>query len=183
MSIAIDLERYLIRPGEAVNLRARATNDTQGLTDSDEVDAQYDDHLDALDELQERLYAEGTRSLLVVFQAMDAGGKDSSIRKVFGPLNPQGVRVWSFKVPSKEEAEHDYLWRIHKRAPRSGYISVFNRSHYESVLVEKVLHLAPADRIAKRYAQINDFERLLASEGTTIVKVMLHISKAYQLER
>ncbi|MEM6782653.1 MAG: PPK2 family polyphosphate kinase [Bacteroidota bacterium] len=183
MSVTVDLDRYRIRPGVAVDLATRASNDTQGMTRSDETDDQFDAHLDALDELQERLYAEGTRSLLFVFQAMDAGGKDSSIRKVFGPLNPQGVRVWSFKVPSKEEAGHDYLWRIHKRTPRAGYISVFNRSHYESVLVEKVLHLAPADRIAKRYAQINDFERLLTDEGTTVVKVMLHISKAYQLER
>ncbi|MEM8600909.1 MAG: PPK2 family polyphosphate kinase, partial [Bacteroidota bacterium] len=181
--ITVDLERYRIRPGESVDLATRATDDTQGLSDSDEVDDQFDEHLDALDDLQERLYAQGSQSLLFVFQAMDAGGKDSSIRKVFGPLNPQGVRVWSFKVPSKKEAAHDYLWRIHRRAPGDGYIGVFNRSHYEAVLVEKVLDLAPADRVAKRYTQINDFERLLSDEGTTVVKVMLHISKAYQLER
>ncbi|MEM8557963.1 MAG: polyphosphate kinase 2 family protein [Bacteroidota bacterium] len=183
MAITVDLERFRIRPGESVSLADRPTAVTQGLKDNKEVDDQFDDHVGALQDLQEQLYAESSRSLLVVLQAMDAGGKDSTIEKVFGRLNPQGVRVWSFKVPSKKEAAHDYLWRIHRRVPGDGYIGVFNRSHYESVLVERVKELAPADLIEKRYGHINAFEQLLTDEGTTIVKIMLHISKDYQLER
>ncbi|GAB5534753.1 MAG: polyphosphate kinase 2 family protein [Rubricoccaceae bacterium] len=138
---------------------------------------------DQADELQERLYAEGEQSILFVLQAMDGAGKDSTIRSVFGPLNPQGVTVASFKAPSKEELAHDFLWRVHEKAPHRGHIRVFNRSHYEDVLIVKVHGWAPPDIIERRYDHINAFEALLADAGTRVVKVMLHVSKDYQLER
>ena len=136
-----------------------------------------------LAELQERLWAEDRRSMLVVFQAMDAGGKDGAIKKVFTGINPQGVEVTSFKVPSDEELGHDFLWRVHKRAPARGSIGIFNRSHYEDVLTVRVNEIAPEDVWRPRYEQIRRFEDLLAENGTTIVKFMLHISKDEQAER
>lgn len=182
----IDLARYRVAPGEPPRLAQRDPADTQGLVekhDEDRVDAQVEENLKRADDLQERLYAEGRQSLLVVLQAMDAGGKDSTIRKVFGPLNPQGVRVWNFKAPTPEELAHDFLWRVHRRTPAAGYIGVFNRSHYEDVLIARVKGLAPPDEIERRYEHINAFERLLRDRGTRVVKVMLHISKDYQLGR
>lgn len=133
--------------------------------------------------LQERLYAERRRSLLVVLQAIDTGGKDGTIRSVFEGVNPQGCRVTSFKVPSSEELDHDFLWRYHKAAPARGMIGVFNRSHYEDVLVVRLKNLVPEAVWRGRYGLINDFERLLAESGTTILKLFLHISKAEQKER
>jgi PPK2 family polyphosphate:nucleotide phosphotransferase len=136
-----------------------------------------------LAELQERLWAEHERSLLVVLQAIDAGGKDGAIRKVFGGVNPQGCRVTSFKAPSEEERDHDFLWRVHRAAPGKGEIAIFNRSHYEDVLVVRVHDLVPRKVWSKRYGIINDFEASLAAAGTTIVKFFLHISKEEQAER
>jgi PPK2 family polyphosphate:nucleotide phosphotransferase len=133
--------------------------------------------------LQERLYAEGKQSLLIVFQAMDAGGKDSIIRKVFGGMNPQGVRVTSFKAPTEEELAHDFLWRVHQHTPRRGFIGIFNRSHYEDVLIARVNELVPESVWEKRYEHINNFERLLFDNGTRILKFYLHISKDEQKER
>jgi PPK2 family polyphosphate:nucleotide phosphotransferase len=133
--------------------------------------------------LQERLYAEHARSLLVVFQAIDTGGKDGTIRAVFEGVNPQGCRVWSFKVPSAEESDHDFLWRYHAKAPAKGMINVFNRSHYEDVLVVRVKDLVPEPVWRARYGQINDFERMLTASGTTVLKFFLHISKDEQRER
>lgn len=134
-------------------------------------------------ELQEKLYAQNTQSLLVVLQAMDAGGKDGTIKHVFNSVNPQGVRVTSFKQPSSDDLAHDFLWRIHSHAPPKGYIGIFNRSHYEDVLVVRVAKLAPREIWEKRYDQINAFERLLAESGTRILKFFLHISKDEQKER
>ena len=136
-----------------------------------------------LAELQNLFYADGSRSLLVVLQAIDAGGKDSTIRKVFSGINPQGVEVTSFKVPSKEEFAHDYLWRIHKHAPAKGMIGIFNRSHYEEVLVTRVEKLIPEKTWKERYEHLNNFEALLDSNGTKIVKIYLHISKDEQKDR
>lgn len=133
--------------------------------------------------LQERLWAEGTRSLLVVLQALDTGGKDGTIRKVFGNLNPQGCRVTAFKKPNANELAHDYLWRVHAAMPRRGEIGIFNRSHYEDVLVVRVHDLVPRAVWDKRYDQINAFEKMLTEEGTTIVKFFLHISKDEQKKR
>jgi PPK2 family polyphosphate:nucleotide phosphotransferase len=139
--------------------------------------------LDGLPELQERLYAEGRRSLLVVLQARDAGGKDGTIRAVFGGCNPIGVQVTSFGAPSALERRHDFLWRVHQAVPATGMIGIFNRSHYEAVLVERVRELTPESVWSKRYAQIVDFERLLAESGTTVLKFFLHVSREEQHAR
>jgi len=136
-----------------------------------------------LSDLQSLMYAENKNSLLIVLQAMDAGGKDGTIRHVMEALNPQGCNVVGFKVPTAEELAHDYLWRIHKMTPRNGHITVFNRSHYEDVLVVRVHDLVPKDVWSKRYNEINAFERGLANSGTTIVKFFLHIDKEEQLKR
>ncbi|MEM1043304.1 MAG: polyphosphate kinase 2 family protein [Bacteroidota bacterium] len=184
--MTIDLDRYRIVPGETPRLDERDTADTQGLSedqDEDRVDDQVEDNLDRIDDLQERLYAESEQSLLIVLQAMDGAGKDSTIRSVFGPLNPQGVRVASFKAPTKEELAHDFLWRVHRQAPEAGHIRIFNRSHYEDVLVVRVHEWADAETIERRYDHINHFEALLADRGTCILKLMLHVSPEYQLER
>ncbi|CAN7397868.1 polyphosphate kinase 2 family protein [Variovorax sp. LjRoot84] len=136
-----------------------------------------------LDELQNLLHAEGRRKLLLVLQGMDTSGKDGTIRWVFSRTSPLGVRVTAFKVPSEEERAHDYLWRCHAEVPHNGEIMVWNRSHYEDVLVPVVEGWIDKAEIRRRYAQINDFERLLAETGTVIVKCMLHISKEVQRER
>jgi PPK2 family polyphosphate:nucleotide phosphotransferase len=138
---------------------------------------------DRLEELQELLYAEGKHKILIVLQAMDSGGKDGTIRHVFDGTNPQGVKVASFKKPTDEELARDYLWRVHHHAPGSGEITIFNRSHYEDVLVVRVHNLVPAEVWGRRYDHINAFEKLLADEGTTILKFYLHISKEEQKER
>ena len=138
---------------------------------------------DKLEEYQELLYAEHKHRVLIVLQAMDTGGKDGVIRRVFDGVNPQGVRVASFKVPTAEELDHDYLWRVHKMTPGRGEIVIFNRSHYEDVLVVRVHGLVPEKTWKKRYDHINEFERLLANEGTTILKFCLHIDKDEQKER
>ena len=136
-----------------------------------------------LEALQELLYAEGKHKVLFVLQAMDAGGKDGTIRHVLDGVNPAGVKVAAFKAPSKKELAHDYLWRIHDQAPGKGEMVVFNRSHYEDVLIVRVMGFAPKDVWSKRYDHIKNFEQMLADEGTTIVKVMLHIDKDEQRER
>jgi PPK2 family polyphosphate:nucleotide phosphotransferase len=136
-----------------------------------------------LDALQQRLYAENRRSLLLVLQARDAAGKDGTVRAIFSGLNPAGVSVTSFKVPAGREASQDYLWRVHAACPGHGEIGVFNRSHYEDVLVVRVKEFAPESVWKKRYRHISEFERMLSDEGTTIVKCFLNVSKAEQAER
>ncbi len=136
-----------------------------------------------MDELQFQLYAENRRSLLICLQAPDAGGKDGVVRHVIGSMNPQGCRVVSFKQPSPEELAHDFLWRIERQVPKRGEVVIFNRSHYEDVLVVRVHDLVPKEVWSKRYEQINDFERRLVANGTHILKFFLHISKEEQLER
>jgi PPK2 family polyphosphate:nucleotide phosphotransferase len=136
-----------------------------------------------LDALQRALHAEGSRALLVVLQGRDASGKDGTLRKVFGPLNPFGVTATSFKVPTDLELRHDFLWRVHAAAPARGAIGIFNRSHYEDVLVVRVRGLAPESVWRPRYEQINLFERILVENGTVILKFMLHISRREQQER
>lgn len=136
-----------------------------------------------LEELQEVLYAEGKHKILIVLQAMDTGGKDGAIRRVFDGVNPQGVRVAAFKVPTEEELAHDYLWRVHKVVPGKGEMVIFNRSHYEDVLVVRVHNIVPKEVWKARYEQINAFERHLAETGTTILKFYLHIDQDEQKER
>ncbi len=139
--------------------------------------------LEELRALQYRLFAENRRTVLVVLQAMDAAGKDGLVRGVFSGLNPQGCTVTSFKAPSPEELHHDFLWRIHKAVPPHGEIGVFNRSHYEDVLVVRVHDLVPREVWKARYDQINAFENLLAANGVTLVKIYLHISREEQKKR
>ncbi len=136
-----------------------------------------------LRDLQELFYAEGKHKLLVVLQGIDASGKDGTIKNVFGRVNPQGTKVANFKVPTRKELAHDYLWRIHQKTPGAGEIVIFNRSHYEDVLVVRVDKLAPETVWSKRYQHINEFERMLTDEGTTILKFFLHISKHRQARR
>jgi len=136
-----------------------------------------------LAELQERLYAGRQAALLIVLQGMDTAGKDGAIEHVFDVINPNGLRVANFKVPTSEELAHDFLWRIHKEAPEKGYIGIFNRSHYEDVLVVRVNKLVPESVWKARYEQINHFEHILAASGTRILKFYLHISKDEQKER
>ena len=154
-----------------------------GGLERDEAEALLRDDLEALDGLQEKLIAAGSHGVLVVIQAMDTGGKDGTIRKVFGPLDSLGLEVHSFKKPSLEEAAHDFLWRVHRVCPRKGMISVFNRSHYEDVGVVRVHGWVDEDTIEKRYRQINDFERMLTENGTRVLKLFLHISRDEQRER
>jgi PPK2 family polyphosphate:nucleotide phosphotransferase len=136
-----------------------------------------------IEQLQEVLYAQGTHRLLVVLQATDTGGKDSTIRRVFEGVNPQGVKVASFKQPTDEELAHDFLWRVHRHVPGDGEITIFNRSHYEDVLAARVHGIVSPEVWGRRYDHINAFERLLTDEGTRIVKFFLHISKDEQRER
>lgn len=170
-----------------VNLSKFKPNDTGPFETSkkgkEEARALFAKQQETLSELQERLYAEGKQSLLVIFQAMDAGGKDGCIEKVMGAFNPQGVRVSSFKVPTPEELAHDFLWRIHKETPAKGMIGVFNRSHYEDVLVVRVKDLIPKKIWSKRYELINSFEKGLSEAGTEVIKIYLHIDKDEQKKR
>ena len=174
---------FRVKPGSRVNLKKIDPGFSAGFKSKKETKDLLDDNIERLNELQYRLYAENRRSVLIVFQAMDAGGKDGCIRHVMTGLNPQGCRVTSFKVPSKEELDHDFLWRIHKSVPPRGEIGIFNRSHYEDVLVVRVHNLAPKSVWSKRYDQINDFEKILSENGTTVLKFFLYISKAEQKQR
>jgi PPK2 family polyphosphate:nucleotide phosphotransferase len=168
--------------GEKVDLSAYDPGDTGGL-EKKQARKWIVKNLRRMAELQELLFAEGKHGLLIVLQAMDAGGKDSTIRHVMDGFNPQGCHVVSFGVPTEEELAHDFLWRIHPHAPRLGYVSIFNRSHYEDVLVVRVKELAPREVWQARYEHINHFEQLLADSGVTILKFYLHISKEEQKER
>jgi len=178
------MDRYLVKPGKKINLDDWDADD-KSLADGNKEEGKVDlDQLnDELEILQELFYAEQKHRLLIVLQGMDTSGKDGVIRHVFDGVNPQGVRVASFKVPTPEELSHDYLWRVHKQTPGKGEIVIFNRSHYEDVLVVRVHSLVDEDVWKKRYDQINAFERLLAEEGTTMLKFYLHIDKKEQKER
>jgi PPK2 family polyphosphate:nucleotide phosphotransferase len=172
----------LVKPGTTIRLKDidAALKPALG---KDEAKAKVAENAKAIDELQDRLYAEGSRALLVILQGTDSSGKDGTVRAVFNTTGPIGVEVTSFKAPTVQELAHDFLWRIHKAAPAKGIIGIFNRSHYEDVLVAKVRKLAPGDVIERRYDQINRFEQHLAETGTAILKFMLHISKDEQKKR
>ena len=178
------MNAYLVRPGTKVSLEDHDPRDKGELDGGkDEAKEELARLNTRLEELQELLYAEGRRRVLIVLQAMDAGGKDGTIRRVFDGVNPQGVRVASFKAPTSEELARDFLWRAHRQVPRDGEMVIFNRSHYEDVLVVRVRELAPREVVEQRYAQIADFERMLVESGTTIMKFFLHISREEQRER
>jgi PPK2 family polyphosphate:nucleotide phosphotransferase len=174
---------YRVEPGKKLHLGKIPTDTTGHFKDKDDARDATRKEDKKLIKLQDLLYASANHSLLVVLQAMDAGGKDGSIEHVFSGVNPQGCSVTSFKVPSHEELSHDYLWRYHKAAPSRGMIGIFNRSHYESVLVERVKKIVPQKVWSKRYDQINQFEKMLSDEGTVILKFYLHISKEEQRRR
>ena len=176
-------QTHQVEPGTTVRLAEIPTEGKQFYPDRETAELEFKRLRRELRELQARLYAEDKQKLLIVFQAIDAGGKDGTIRRVFQGVNPQGVRVTSFKAPSKEELAHDFLWRVHKAVPAKGMIGVFNRSHYEDVLVVRVHNIVPEAVWRPRYEQINQFEQLLTHTGTTILKFYLHISKKEQRER
>src|SRR5580765_7439341 len=156
---------------------------TPGCKDKADAAKRLERNLARIDALQYLLYAEGQRSLLIVLQGMDTSGKDGLIRKVMAAFNPQACEVWPFKQPTPEEAAHDFLWRVHRAAPRRGEIAIFNRSHYEDVLVVRVHDLVPRSVWSRRYAEINAFEQILADSGTTIVKLFLSIDRDEQRQR
>ena len=177
-------DQYRIKPGTKAKLSKLNPADTADYDGrKDEAKDELDELTDRLEDLQELLYAESKHKLLIVLQGTDTSGKDGAIRHVFEGVNPQGVRVANFKAPTPIELAHDYLWRVHPQAPGKGEIVIFNRSHYEDVLVVRVHGLVPDKVWRRRYDQINAFERLLADEGTTILKFFLHISKDEQKER
>jgi PPK2 family polyphosphate:nucleotide phosphotransferase len=180
--LVTDYARYRIDHEEGFRLEDSDTADTDDLT-PEQARAELAALTERIADLQARLYAEESRAVLVVLQGIDAAGKDSTVKHVFRATNPQGVRVFAYKQPTDEEAAHDFLWRYHQDAPARGMIHVFNRSHYEDVLVVRVKGLTEEARWRSRYDSINDFERMLARERTVIVKFFLHISKDAQLER
>ncbi|MCC5953736.1 MAG: polyphosphate kinase 2 family protein [Acidimicrobiia bacterium] len=180
----MDTERYRVRPGDKVRLSEWSTSDVETFngakSDGKEELERYNERL--LD-LQQMLYAEARHKVLVVLQGMDTAGKDGTIKHVFRTVNPLGVRAVNFRKPSTLELAHDYLWRVHQHTPSTGTIAIFNRSHYEDVLIVRVHGLVPTEQWEKRYAHICDFERMLADEGTTVIKFFLHISSDEQRDR
>jgi PPK2 family polyphosphate:nucleotide phosphotransferase len=172
----------IVKPGSKIKLEKVDPGDTFGY-DKESAGDHLTKNLERLSVLQYMLYAEAKRSVLVVLQGIDAGGKDGTIRHVMSGLNPQGVDVTSFKVPEGPEKRHDYLWRIHRAMPEWGKMGIFNRSHYEDVLVVRVHDLVPKKVWEKRYGEINDFERMLSDSGVHIVKFLLYISKDEQAKR
>jgi polyphosphate kinase 2 (PPK2 family) len=169
-------KRFVVDPGARVRLGKIDPAFKDQHESQDRATPEIQKHLERLAKLQYLLYADGNRSLLVVLQALDAGGKDGVIRHVFSAMNPQGTSVVGFKHPNQVEAAHDFLWRAHRRAPAKGEVVIFNRSHYEDVLVVRVHRLVPKAMWLKRYDLINDFEKMLTENGTHILKFYLHIS-------
>jgi PPK2 family polyphosphate:nucleotide phosphotransferase len=172
-----------VKPGKKVRLADWNPEDTLGWDKGHKTKASLDKNIEKLDKLQYLLYAEHKRALLIVLQGLDAAGKDGTIRHVMDGVNPQGCKVTPFKKPSEEELAHDFLWRVHKAVPERGDIGIFNRSHYEDVLVVRVHNLVPKDVWSRRYDQINDFEEMLYQNNVKILKFFLHISKDEQKKR
>jgi PPK2 family polyphosphate:nucleotide phosphotransferase len=176
-------DAFKIDPRRKVRLSDVNVDSTGELKSKQEANGLLQKNIERLADLQYRLAAEKKRAVLVILQAIDAGGKDGTIRHVMSGLNPQGCRVTSFKVPAGEETEHDFLWRIHRAVPAFGEIGIFNRSHYEDVLVVRVHRIVPKPVWSGRYEQINAFEKMLSENGTTILKFFLHISREEQKKR
>ena len=179
------MEKYLVKPGSRVDLSKIDSADRElfGKGGKDESSAAYDKLQDELQHLQKVLYAQNKHRVLVVMQAMDTGGKDGCIKHVFSRIDPQGIHVRSFKKPDEEELARDFLWRVHDKVPRNGQLVIFNRSHYEDIIAVKVKKLFPEKVWKQRFRHVVEFERMLAEEGTTIVKIYLHISKDEQKRR
>jgi PPK2 family polyphosphate:nucleotide phosphotransferase len=184
MGADIRTDRYRVKEGESVNLGRWPPEDTKGFHASEAEAVEGSKKLTlGLERLQETLYAEHKHKLLIILQAMDTGGKDGTIKKVFEGVNPQGVRVVHFRAPTPEEADHDFLWRAHRQTPESGEVVIFNRSHYEDVLTSRVHGLISKKECLRRYSDIRHFERLLNDDRTVILKFFLHIDKAEQRRR
>jgi len=178
------VKRYRVQPGSAVNLKKWDPADKSAFKGNKaHGEAKVGQLTARLETLQEMLYAEHKHKVLIVLQGMDTAGKDGVIRKVFEGINPQGVQVASFKLPTPVELDHDYLWRAHQRIPANGEITIFNRSYYEDVLAVRVHDLVPAKVWQRRFAQINEFESMLVEEGLTVLKFFLHIDQAEQKKR
>jgi PPK2 family polyphosphate:nucleotide phosphotransferase len=177
------IDKLQVEPGSRPRLRERGTADSLGLADKAAGHARSDELAVRLNELHNRLWAEASRSVILVLQGTDASGKDGTIRRVLTGLNPQGCTVTNFKVPTDIQLAHDYLWRVHHDAPARGLLGVWNRSHYEDVVAARMLGLIDEDRCHRRYRHIRAFERMLHDEGTHMVKVFLHISKEEQRQR
>jgi PPK2 family polyphosphate:nucleotide phosphotransferase len=176
--------KYLVGPGHKIKLSDFDPEDKSEFSGTKvEAEPKLAELRQRLDELQMLLYAEHKHKILIILQALDTGGKDGIIRSVFSGVNPQGVQISSFKVPTPVELDHDFLWRVHPHVPGSGELSIFNRSYYEDVLVVRVHDLVPPDMWRKRYVEINNFEQMLAEEGTTIIKFYLNMSKDEQRRR
>jgi PPK2 family polyphosphate:nucleotide phosphotransferase len=176
-------KELIVQAGEKVRLSKHDPDATLGWHKGHKMEASLKDAIQKIDTLQYRLYAERKRALLIVLQGLDTAGKDGTIRHVMSGVNPQGCKVTSFKVPTAEEAAHDFLWRIHKAVPEDGELGIFNRSHYEDVLVVRVHELVPKQVWSRRYDQINEFESILVRNGVRILKFFLHISKDEQRKR
>lgn len=176
-------KKFMVEPGAKVRLGKIDPAFKDNHQSHASAQPEIDKHVKRLAKLQYLLYADGNQSLLVVLQALDAGGKDGVVRHVFSAMNPQGTTVAAFKQPSKMEGAHDFLWRAHQDAPAKGEVVIFNRSHYEDVLVVRVHKLVPKSVWSRRYDLINDFEKMLTQNGTSIIKLYLHISPQEQLER
>jgi PPK2 family polyphosphate:nucleotide phosphotransferase len=185
MPVSGALERYWIRPGGKLRLDRIDTSEKALFEEGGKEDFEphFETLRDELQALQKRLYAQNKHRVLVVMQAMDTGGKDGCIKHVFSRIDPQGIHVRSFKKPSEEELAHDFLWRIHRQVPARGQLVIFNRSHYEDIIAVRVKKLFPDEVWKRRERHINEFERMLAEEGTTLVKIFLHISKDEQKRR
>jgi len=177
------VKAHRIEPGSKVSLKCFDPDDTGKHRDENAARAKLERDLERLKKLQDVLYAEHRRAVLIVLQAMDTGGKDGTIKHVMSGVNPSGCEVAPFKVPTEEEAAHDFLWRAHRWAPRRGHITIFNRSHYEDVLVPRVHRTVTRDVLEGRYEQINAFERILTKNDTLVLKFFLHISKDEQRQR
>jgi PPK2 family polyphosphate:nucleotide phosphotransferase len=177
------IDQLRVAPGKQPGLALRDTADKLGLANKEDAQRVVAELVTELEALHERLWAEAKRSVLLVLQGLDTAGKDGAIRKVLSGLNPQGCRVAAFKEPSSAELAHDYLWRVHAECPPRGQIGVFNRSHYEDVLAARIAGVVSREECRLRYRHIQEFERLLTDEGTTVVKVYLHISKEEQRAR
>lgn len=183
----VRMKRYLVKPGSRLTLAHFDPDETGDFKKNDQgkekAKTETGTLIAGLDRLQERLYANATRSLLIILQGMDTSGKDGTIKHVMSGVNPQGCKVVAFKAPSKDELAHDFLWRIHREVPPKGFIGIFNRSHYEDVLITRV-HRWVSDKVVKqRFNRIKEFEELLHENGTTVLKFFLHISKDEQKER
>lgn len=179
-----NMNTYLVTPGKKFDFKSLSPEDRSCYKGSKEDSlVEFDELRNELQELQKKLYAQNRHRVLIVFQAMDAGGKDGCVKHVFSRIDPQGIRVVPFKKPTPEELARDFLWRIHQQVPRNGEIAVFNRSHYEDIIAVRVKKLFPDEVWKRRFRHVLDFEEMLAEEGTTIIKIFLHISKKEQKVR